>query len=72
MDTILDNIIHNTYYILYTNYNIYSFKSTLIYKGIQSKGVYILLFEGKRFSSSVGRAQGWKLWGRWFKPSLKH
>ena len=24
------------------------------------------------FSSSAGRAQGWKLWGRWFDPSLKH
>ncbi len=24
------------------------------------------------FSSSVGRAQGWKPWGRWFKSSLKH
>ena len=23
------------------------------------------------FSSSAGRAQGWKLWGRWFKSSLK-
>ena len=23
------------------------------------------------FSSSAGRAQGWKLWGRWFNPSLK-
>lgn len=24
------------------------------------------------FNSSVGRAQGWKLWGRWFDPNLKH
>lgn len=24
------------------------------------------------FNSSVGRAQGWKLWGRWFEPILKH
>lgn len=24
------------------------------------------------FSSSVGRAQGWKLWGRWFESNLKH
>lgn len=24
------------------------------------------------FNSSVGRAQGWKLWGRWFEPNLKH
>lgn len=24
------------------------------------------------FSSSVGRAQGWKPWGRWFEPNLKH
>ena len=23
------------------------------------------------FSSSVGRAQGWKPWGRWFEPNLK-
>ena len=23
-------------------------------------------------SSSVGRAQGWKLWGRWFEPNLRH
>ena len=22
-------------------------------------------------SSSVGRAQGWKLWGRWFEPNLR-
>lgn len=28
-------------------------------------------FEGKCFSSSVGRAQDWKSWGRWFKSSLK-
>lgn len=26
----------------------------------------------KSFSSSVGRAQDWKSWGRWFKSSLKH
>ena len=24
------------------------------------------------FNSSVGRAQGWKLWGRWFNSNLKH
>lgn len=24
------------------------------------------------FSSSVGRAQGWKPWGRWFESSLEH
>ena len=24
------------------------------------------------FGSSVGRAQGWKPWGRWFEPSSKH
>jgi NADH:ubiquinone oxidoreductase subunit C len=24
------------------------------------------------FNSSVGRAQGWKPWGRWFESSLKH
>ena len=24
------------------------------------------------FNSSVGRAQGWKLWGRWFESILKH
>ncbi len=24
------------------------------------------------FNSSVGRAQGWKLWGRWFDSNLKH
>ena len=23
-------------------------------------------------SSSVGRAQGWKLWGRWFESNLRH
>ena len=23
-------------------------------------------------NSSVGRAQGWKLWGRWFKSNLRH
>ena len=26
----------------------------------------------KSFNSSVGRAQGWKLWGRWFESILKH
>ena len=26
----------------------------------------------RSFSSSVGRAQDWKSWGRWFKSSLKH
>ena len=24
------------------------------------------------FNSSVGRAQGWKLWGRWFESILEH
>lgn len=31
---------------------------------------FFQLFRG--LSSSVGRAQGWKLWGRWFESNLRH